>query len=127
MSSCATPNSLSSHAEQGHALELTAVDIPMTKPDRVPEGRYIFNNVEGWKSFWSRYHDAPRPEIDFLDHTLVVVFLGQKPNTGYSVEITSAKEYRDGIIIEMIEYLPLPGMMYAQVIVYPYRLNIALD
>jgi hypothetical protein len=118
--SCMTPHDHSSGNEQGDVLELTRVSNPTMYPSKVPAGRYIFNNREEWSGFWSRYHEAPAPVLDLQNFTLAVVFLGRKPNPGYSVEIVNAAECRNRITIEVIEYLPSPGMMYAQVIVYPY-------
>ena len=120
MLSCMTSEGLTSGEDAGKTLELSPIDISSVRFSAVPVGNYAFDNARDWAEFCSKYHKTAEPEIDFGKHTLVAVVLGQKPNPGYSVKIAGATE-RDGeIIVDIIEYLPSPGMMYAQVIVYPY-------
>ncbi len=120
MLSCMASESLSSGEGAGETLELSPVKLSGVRASAVPAGNYTFDDARGWAEFWSKRHKTAAPEIDFGKHTLVAVFLGQKPNPGYSVKIAGASE-RDGeTVVEIIEYLPQPGMMYALVIAYPY-------
>jgi len=122
---CACANSAnrtgSSHGgSEGKPLTATPVALSGIRSINVPEGNHVIRDAEQWREFWSRYATGSAPEIDFETFTLVAVFLGQKPNPGYSVKIVGATEYRSEVVVDVVEYLPSPGMMYAQVIVYPY-------
>lgn len=117
---CLTDSGVSSASENGEPLEPTPADISGVRADLVPAGEYVFNSSGEWSDFWSRYHTTPEPEFDLGTSTLVAVFLGMKPNPGYSVRIAEVTEYRDEVVIEVVEHLPAPGMRYIQVIVYPY-------
>jgi len=88
----------------------------------VPPGQYVFDNSQEWSRFWSKYHGTDAPIVDLEQSTLLAVFLGQKPHPGYSVGIAGATEHRNEVVVDVVEYLPAPGMFYAQMIMYPYDL-----
>jgi len=117
---CATDASTSAANEAGKPLKIKPVEIPGLRVSKTPAGQSVFNSKEEWGDFWAKYHATPSPEFNFKDFTLVTVLLGQRPNSGYSVKIAGATEYPDKIVVNVVEYLPSPGMMYAQVIVHPY-------
>jgi hypothetical protein len=56
------------------------------------------------------------------DGTYVAITRGQKPNSGYGVEVVSVTEYGDHMIVKVRHRNPEPGKMYAQVITYPATL-----
>ncbi len=123
MLSCVASDGLSfdddtDDTEEG--LDLSRVVLSGLNARAVPAGNYIFDGAKQWDDFWARFQDGPAPEIDFEEFTLAAVFLGRRPNPGHSVKIIGAKERGGETVVEVIEYLPPPGMMYAQVIVYPY-------
>ena len=117
---CASAEAVSSDSAPEKQPEIVRVKLSGLNASAVPAGKHIFDSAERWADFWSRYHKSPAPEMDFAKSALVAVFLGQKPNPGYSVRISGAKEQGGETVVEVVEYLPSPGMMYAQVIVYPY-------
>jgi hypothetical protein len=117
---CLNDGGASPASESGRPLELTRVEIPGLRPGGVPAGEYVFNSSGEWSDFWSRYHETPAPEFDLRKFTLVAVFLGLKPNPGYSVRVAGATEYRNELVLDVVEYLPSPGLRYIQVVVYPY-------
>ena len=121
---CATGNGFSSDSESENPLTLTPVKIPAVNSRSVPAGQYVFKNSQEWSLFWSKYHVTPLPDIDLEESTLLAVFLGRKPHAGYSVGIAGAAERGDEIVVDVVEYLPAPGMMYAQMIVYPYDMSL---
>ncbi len=117
---CLTDGGSSQASESGKPLELTPADISGVRADSVPAGEYVFNSSGEWSDFWSKYHATPAPELDLRTFTLVAVFLGMKPNPGYSVKIAGATEYRNEVVVDVVEYLPSPELRYIQVVVYPY-------
>ena len=104
----------------GEAVQTETFLLEGLRPPGVPVGCMIVRNEEEWKNFWSQHSQKPAPDIDFEKNDLVMIFLGQKPNTGYSVKITHVREYPDKVVAEALETEPQPGALYAQVIVYPY-------
>ncbi len=122
---CASAEAVSSDSVARHQLDVSNTKLSGILPSKVPAGTYVFNNRQQWEEFLTRHSwlsqiEKPRTRFNFRDFTLVAVFLGQKPNPGYSVRIAGAKEQGGETVVEVVEYLPSPGMMYAQVIVYPY-------
>ncbi len=117
---CATDIGTSETNEKGKPVKSEPIQVPGLQAARMPAGQDVFNTQKEWGDFWAKYHATPAPEVDFKNFTLVAVFLGQRPNPGYSVKIVGATEYPDKVVMNVVEYLPAPGMMYAQVIVYPY-------
>ena len=117
---CAATGNVSEAVASEGEIEIVPANLTGFSARAVPTGRYIFEDSEEWEEFWSKRSDAPPPEFDFDEFTLVAVFLGQKPNPGYSVRIVRATVQKSETIVEIVEYLPSPGMMSAQVIVYPF-------
>lgn len=117
---CATDIGASAQDKAGKPLKIEPVQIPGFRATKTPGGQNIFNSQKEWGDFWANHNTTPAPEFDFKDFTLVTVFLGQRPNSGYSVKIIGATEYPGKVVVNVVEYLPSPGMLYAQVIVYPH-------
>ena len=101
-------------------MDISGVDMTGIRLPGVPAARYVFEDSEQWEAFLSEHHKGPAPEIDFGDSTLVAVFLGARPHSGYGVKIVSAEEKERMVVVNVVEYTPAPGMMYAQAIVHPY-------
>ena len=59
--------------------------------------------------------------LDFGTHSLLVVYLGDQPNPGYQVQLlkNDALQMGDSLRIEIERILPLPDMMYPQMITSP--------
>ena len=107
--------------EQGERpLKIARMELAGLNARGVGAGEYVFEEREEWEKFWDKRGSGPVPKIDFEKFSLVAVFLGQKPNPGYSVRIVGATESAGEVVVEVIEYKPEPGMMYAQVIAYPF-------
>ena len=102
------------------ALKIARVELAGLNARGVGAGEYFWGERGEWEKFWRKQGRGPAPEIDFEEYSLVAVFLGQRPNPGYSVGIVDAKESAGEVVVEVIEYMPAPCMMYAQVIVYPF-------
>ncbi len=101
-------------------LKIVRVELSGLNARGVDAGEYVFKDSGEWESFRRKHGGGPAPEIDFERDFLVAVFLGQRPNPGYSVRIVGAKKSEGEVVVEVVEYQPSPGMMYAQVLVYPF-------
>lgn len=110
-----TPAAIAAEKE----IEMVPANLTGLNYRAVPAGHYIFDSSGEWEEFWEKHSEEPAPEFDFNKFALLAVFLGQKPNPGYSVKIVGAEEKADETVVKLVEYLPDAQMMYAQVIVYP--------
>jgi hypothetical protein len=117
---CAATNSGSEVIASEEEIEIVPVELAGLNARAVRAGEYVFKDRDALEEFWSKHSRESIPEIDFEEYTLLAIFLGRRPNPGYSVKIVGANEEEDKMIVEVVEYLPAPGMMYAQVIVYPF-------
>lgn len=84
-----------------------------------PKNIIITSEVE-WNSFCATIKKTNTFEIDFEKYVVVGVFLGEKPNPGYGVKISTVKKMKDVVFIEYVEYIPKPFDGYIQFVVYPY-------
>ena len=76
-----------------------------------------------WAALWRQHApDRPRPKIDFSKEMVVGVFLGSKPNAGYSVAIVSTVAGNGALIVRYKETAPSPGAVTAQILTFPYHL-----
>ncbi len=90
------------------------------KANLIPAQRIISHNEEQWSDFWAKYGTGIEPQIDFEKYIVAGIFLGEKPNPGYGVEITKVKKVNNKIEVKFTEYLPNPNLDYPSVLVYPY-------
>ena len=73
-----------------------------------------------WEALWKAHApSAARPELDLSSRTVVAVFLGTRPSSGYKVEITSVASDQDGVVVRYVERKPGPDAMTAAVITAP--------
>jgi hypothetical protein len=117
---CAATSDGSEVAASERKMEIVPAKLAKSSARAIPAGKYGFEDSEEWEEFWSKHNDTAAPDFDFEKFALVAVFLGQKPNPGHSVKIVGAVEQENETVVEVVEYVPSPGMMFAQVIVYPF-------
>jgi protease stability complex PrcB-like protein len=76
-----------------------------------------------WTRLWQQHSpDRPRPAIDFSKETVLGVFMGSRPNAGFSTAILSATEGGGALVVRYTETKPAPGALTAQVLTFPYHL-----
>jgi hypothetical protein len=76
-----------------------------------------------WTTLWKQHHpDKPRPAIDFSKEMVVCVFMGSRPNAGFSTTIISATAANGVLIVRYAEKVPAPGSMSAQILTSPFHL-----
>ena len=99
-----------------------------TYPNRITNSalldreRVVIRDRATWENMWTRIglpratidpktgrfqeiHD-PLPEIDFAQEMLVVVAMGQRPSSGYSITVEGAKDFADRIEVEVRSISP---------------------
>jgi len=74
-----------------------------------------------WARLWQQHSfDRPKPAIDFTKETVIAVFMGSRPNAGFSTAVVSATEGGGALVIRYTETQPAKGALTAQVITFPY-------
>lgn len=76
-----------------------------------------------WTALWRTHAgDMPAPTVDFASHTVVAVFLGTRPSSGYAVEIIRTREAGGILTVEWQERRPDPGEISAQILTSPVHI-----
>jgi uncharacterized protein (DUF885 family) len=81
----------------------------------------LITNENEWRRAWATVGGGrPQPEINFNSRACIVVYQGQRPTGGYSIEITEIR--RDGTVlaVKTNERRPAFGDVTTQVITSPF-------
>jgi len=94
----------------------------VTEPKRV-----VITNEEEWAELWRRVHTVriPAPElptVDFSKNMVLAVFMGQKPTSGYGVQITEVTRANGEIVVKVKETTPPKGAIVLQVLTQPFHI-----
>ena len=86
--------------------------------------RVLVRTEAEWTKLWQQHASGqPRPLVDFSKEMVVGVFMGSRPNAGFSTAIVSATAAPDGaLIVRYTETLPAAGSVSAQILTFPYHL-----
>jgi hypothetical protein len=90
----------------------------------------VIKDPESWAQLWAE-HQSPRgtpsapPAIDFENHMVVGIFLGDRGSSGYAVEIIATQYQDNELIIIYKETKPdmSGGMGFLTVMTQPYHLK----
>jgi uncharacterized protein (DUF885 family) len=81
----------------------------------------LITNDDDWRRVWATIGGGrPQPEINFNARACVVVYQGQKPTGGYSVEIVEIRRNGTVLAVEIKERRPAFGDVTTQVITSPF-------
>src|SRR5712691_13210911 len=76
-----------------------------------------------WMRLWQQHSpDRPRPAVDFSREMVVAIFMGSRPNAGFSTAVLSTTAANGALIVRYTETLPKPGTLSAQILTFPYHL-----
>ena len=53
---------------------------------------------------------------------VVAIFMGSRPNAGFSTAVVSTTAANGALIVRYTETLPKPGTLSAQILTFPYHL-----
>jgi hypothetical protein len=105
-----------------------AADAPRTieKGDqsKVDEAKQVLIRTEAeWITLWQQHAgQRPRPAIDFSKEMVVGVFMGSRPNAGFSTTVVSTTVGNGALIVHYSEKMPAPRAITAQILTFPYHL-----
>ena len=72
------------------------------------------------RTLWQQHApDRPAPSIDFSKEMVVAVFMGSRPNAGFSTAIVSAMAAAGVLMVRYSE--TRPGAVTAQILTFPYH------
>jgi len=76
-----------------------------------------------WIDLWRRHAgDRERPPVDYSREMVAGVFMGVRPNAGYSTTIISSLEVKGVLVVRYTETIPPRDAVTAQIITSPYHL-----
>jgi protease stability complex PrcB-like protein len=85
--------------------------------------KVLVRNDAEWTALWQQHAaDRPRPAIDFSKEMVVGLFMGSRPNAGFSTAVISSTEGNGILVVRYSETFPAPGRVSAQVLTFPYDL-----
>jgi hypothetical protein len=121
---------MQSPAERRARLNDMLLEAPGTRTiekgdqSNIDEARQVLVRTEAeWTKLWQQHNpDRPKPSIDFNRDMVVGVFMGSRPNAGFSTAIISATTGNGVLIVKYSETMPTPGFVSAQVLTFPYHL-----
>jgi len=61
-------------------------------------------------------------QLDYSEYFALVVFRGNKPTTGYHVEVTSVRRLENTVTVEITLQDPLPGISVGDTVTSPYHI-----
>ena len=76
-----------------------------------------------WVRLWQQHAgERPRPAVDFSKEIVVGVFMGSRPNAGFSTTVISATAGNGTLIVRYKETMPAKGAVSAQILTFPFHL-----
>jgi hypothetical protein len=90
----------------------------------VDEAKQVLVRTEAeWTRLWNQHApDHPKPAVDFSKEMVVAVFMGSRPNAGFSTTITSAMAANGALVVRYKETAPAAGAVSAQVLTFPFHI-----
>ena len=90
----------------------------------VDDARQVLVRTEAeWTRLWQQHNpDRPKPAVDFSKEMVVGVFMGSRPNAGFSTTVISATAGNGALIVRYRETMPSAGGVTAQILTFPFHL-----
>ena len=87
----------------------------------------VITDIQTWHQLWLQLHpDTPPPPVDFTIHQIVVAMLGERPSSGYTVNINCVDDNPDATpphtFITYTESIPGRTCEVLWVLQYPYQI-----
>jgi len=75
------------------------------------------------RQLWQQHApQRPMPKVDFSREMVVAVFMGSRPNAGFSTAIVSATAANGALMVRYDENRPPAGTVSAQILTFPYHI-----
>jgi hypothetical protein len=109
-------------------IQPAAADGPRTiakgGQSNVDDAKQVLVRTEAeWTALWSQHApDRPKPAVDFSKEMAVAVFMGSRPNAGFTTTITAATVANGALLVRYKETAPSAGAVSAQVLTFPFHI-----
>jgi len=73
----------------------------------------VIRDKTEWKYLWLAHTGDPRkrpPAIDFRSEMVIAFYLGQRPTSGYAIEVQRIRVINDQLLVELVVKRPDPRM-----------------
>jgi hypothetical protein len=85
----------------------------------------LLSTEEDFKNYWQVLKSGqPEPSVDFTKQSVVLLAAGQEPTSGYSIHILRTENNESGIVLHYRVVSPPAGAVTAQVITYPWLMQV---
>jgi len=86
-------------------------------------GYYVIQNAEDWAEICKAVFppDIAPPEINFSNTTVIAVFMGELPTSGYGIEVREVKDAIFRVIVK-VAWITYAGKLVLQVFTAPYHI-----
>jgi hypothetical protein len=107
-------------------MEYTVIDKQVSAGKRIPSLHFeVITEEAPFKKLFTELHShqlpSPLPpEIDFDSSFVILISMGEKPSTGYRVEIDQMKRVHSILKVKLRLLEPSPEAMNAMVITQPF-------
>jgi hypothetical protein len=90
----------------------------------VDDAKQVLVKTEAeWTKLWQQHATGrPRPPVDFSKEMVVGLFMGSRPNAGFSTAVISATAGNGALIVRYTETMPAAGSVSAQILTFPFHL-----
>ena len=90
----------------------------------VDDARQVLVRTEAeWTKLWQQHApEHPKPAVDFSKEMVVAVFMGSRPNAGFSITIVTSMEVKGVLVVRYRETIPSRDAVTAQILTFPYHL-----
>jgi hypothetical protein len=111
-------------------LKLMTLEAPSTRTiekgdqSNVDDAKQVLVRTEAeWTRLWQQHATGrPKPSVDFSKEMVVGLFMGSRPNAGFSTAVTSATAGNGALIVRYTETMPGAGSVSAQILTFPFHL-----
>jgi hypothetical protein len=111
-------------AVQGPGLSPGMSSVAQGAMSNIEEPRQaVVRTAAEWQALWKQHAgEGTPPSVDFNQSTVVAVFLGSRPTTGFAVEIAAAKTEGTRTMVEYLERQPPRDAIVAEVLTSPFHI-----
>jgi len=110
--------------ERKAEFETIAKNFASGHPEKMS---YVVTTREEWEMLWdaalsNSYPRPPAPEIDFNEHSIIAVFQGNQPSSGYDISITKLVKSGKKLKVHVKEVSPDLPCKVILVITQPFQI-----
>jgi PrcB C-terminal len=88
-------------------------------------GERVISTADGWQKLWDEHTRNANPKpllpaVDFSKEMVLAVFMGQRPTTGYAIDVTGVTPGDKAVVVSVRRTSPPPGAITGQIITSPF-------